>query len=274
MSFDAVVFGGGGSRCFWQLGFWSVAAPALELRPRVVTAVSAGAAIACAALLDRCEQTLRQFKAVTTLNAKNVYPANLLRGEQIFPHHTMYRNAMLQAVDRDALERLHAGPDLRFMLARPPRWLGSHLSLLVGLSCYVVEKRLGDPVHSELAHRVGFTEEMVSVRRCRTPEELADVVLASSCTPPFTPALRWEGRPVLDGSLVDGAPLSGTEGCERTLVLLTRSYGSPPKPTPHRLYVGPSSPVPITKWDYASPDGLQQAYDLGRFDAETFLGQV
>lgn len=41
--FDAVVFAGGGTRCTWPMGFWSAAAPALELSPRQVAAVSAGA---------------------------------------------------------------------------------------------------------------------------------------------------------------------------------------------------------------------------------------
>ncbi len=46
--YDAVVFAGGGCRCFWQAGFWTEAAPALELAPRQVAGVSAGSAFACA----------------------------------------------------------------------------------------------------------------------------------------------------------------------------------------------------------------------------------
>jgi hypothetical protein len=269
--FDSVVFAGGGCRCFWQLGFWTVAGPALDLRPRVATAVSAGAAMACVALLGRCEETLRQFKAATARNPKNAYPENLLRGADVFPHHAMYREAILHAVDAAALERLQAGPtDLRILLACAPRGLGAHLSLLLGLGCYVVEKRFGDPVHSELAHRVGFTAELVSARSCRTPEELADLILASSCTPPFTPAMRRGGRPVLDGSLVDCAPLATTTG--RTLVLLSRGYGRMPAARSDRVYFGPSEPLRISKWDYTSPDALQRVYDLGRRDGEAFLG--
>ena len=50
--FEAVVFAGGGCRCFWQAGFWEVAAPALGWQPRVAGAVSAGAAPVAATCLD------------------------------------------------------------------------------------------------------------------------------------------------------------------------------------------------------------------------------
>lgn len=42
---DAVVFSGGGARCFWQAGFWRAVRGALP-RPAVVAAVSGGAALA------------------------------------------------------------------------------------------------------------------------------------------------------------------------------------------------------------------------------------
>jgi len=288
-SFDAVVFAGGGCRCFWQLGFWSVAAPALQLRPRMVSAVSAGCAMACAALLDRCQLTLDHFMAATARNPKNVYPWNLLRTARaptgalhsalqsvsptprVFPHHAMYREAILAVVDAAGLERLRSGPELRMVLARPPAGLGPHLSLLLGLGCYVVERRTGDPVHTQLARRLGFGAEAVSGRRCRSPEELADLVLASSCTPPFTPVLRWDGRTVLDGSLAHSAPVCALDHPGRTLILLSRHYGTAPRPDSSRVYLAPSSPVPVSKWDYTSPQLLQQTYDLGRRDAEAFV---
>ena len=65
-AFEGVVFAAGGCRCFWQAGFWSVIQPALDLRPRVIGAVSAGAAIACAASLGRIDAVLASMKRRTT----------------------------------------------------------------------------------------------------------------------------------------------------------------------------------------------------------------
>ncbi|HSV96461.1 MAG TPA: patatin-like phospholipase family protein, partial [Spirochaetota bacterium] len=35
-------------------------------------------------------------------------------------------------------------------------------------------------------------------------------------------------------------------------------------------YVQPSQPSPIAKWDYTSPRGIQEVFDLGRRDGEYF----
>jgi predicted patatin/cPLA2 family phospholipase len=62
-------------------------------------------------------------------------------------------------------------------------------------------------VHARLARRLGFHAEYASVRECESADALADLVLASSCTPPFTPLLHHAGRPVLDGSIADNVPV-------------------------------------------------------------------
>jgi predicted acylesterase/phospholipase RssA len=273
--FDGVVFAGGGTRCFWQLGFWSRGARELGLAPTRAAAVSAGSAIACAALLGRCEETLASFQRAVAANRRNAYPRNLLGAEPVFPHAAMYRRAILELVGGAQLAELQARTELRIVVGRPPAGLGAVAGLLLGLGCYLVSRRRGDPVHPELAHRLGFEAEAVSVRSCRTPDELADLILASSCTPPFTPVLAYRGRPAIDGSVVDAAPVFALDGePRRTLVLLTRRYLSSPPALPDRVYVGPSEPIPIRKWDYTSPELLARTYALGQRDAEAFLRRL
>ena len=122
-----------------------------------------------------------------------------------------------------------------------------------------------------MARRLGFAAEHVSVRSCPSPEALADLVLASSCTPPFTPALAHGGRPALDGGIADNVPAAAVDSDDGpTLVLLTRRYLRLPR-HPARVYVQPSAPVPVSAWDYTDPEGLQAAFDLGRRDGEEFV---
>ena len=45
-NFKSIVFSGGGSRCFWHLGFMEIAEPELNFKPQRVSCVSAGAAVA------------------------------------------------------------------------------------------------------------------------------------------------------------------------------------------------------------------------------------
>ncbi len=129
-------------------------------------------------------------------------------------------------------------------------------------------------MHPRLARRLGFAAEYVPVRSCPSPEALADLVLASSCTPPFTPALAHGGRPALDGGIADNVPAAAVDADDGpTLVLLTRrSPGFPAHPG--RVYVQPSVPVPVSAWDYTDPAGIQAAFDLGRRDADRFAHAV
>ena len=129
-------------------------------------------------------------------------------------------------------------------------------------------------VHQEWATKAGFRGAVVSVRDCRTPEELADLLLASSCTPPVIPVMYRNNSPVLDGGLVDNAPVAALgPDPGPTLVLLTRRYPLECLPRiPGRIYVQPSESVGVYKWDYTNPGGLQKAYDLGRRDGDHFVG--
>ena len=70
--FDAVVFAGGGNRCYWQGGFYEAAVARLGLVPRLVVGASAGAFAAVYSLLETgpatrarvigaCDPNLRNF---------------------------------------------------------------------------------------------------------------------------------------------------------------------------------------------------------------------
>jgi predicted acylesterase/phospholipase RssA len=109
------------------------------------------------------------------------------------------------------------------------------------------------------------------VRECRTPEELANLVLHSSCTPPITPFYDREGDLVFDGGIVDPVPVETAGSAQRTLVLLTRTF--PEDALPHRsdlIYVAPSQQIPVAKWDYTSPELVRRTFDLGQRDGERF----
>lgn len=279
---DALVFAGGGCRCFWQVGFLETAGERALIAPRHVVAVSAGAAMATILLAGRAARARARFAALTAANPRNLYPANLLGAERVFPHLRMYRDVLLEAYDAEALAALAAGPPIDVLLARPPRRLPPLGALLVGFGAYVLERRLRDGVHPRWPRALGYAPELVRVQDVLTAHAgddraaagaLVELVLASSCTPPVTPFLRYAGQPVLDGGLVDNVPAFAVPPrCRRALVLLTRRY-----PTgklghdPRRRFVQPSRPIPVAKWDYTRPDLLQETYDLGRRDGERFV---
>jgi len=270
-TFESVVLAGGGSRCFWHAGFWREVQGPLALAPRQIAAVSAAGAIACAITAGIGEEALRLFQTATRANPRNCYPRNFLGKDPVFPHARMYRKAVLDLFDAATLARVHAGPDIRVLLGRMPRWLGPRSGFLTASAAYNFDKHVRRVVHPTTPRAIGYRPEVVSVRECSTPEALADLILASSCSPPMTSSLKWKGRYVLDGGVVDNVPVCALDGAPgATLVMLTRRYPALPD-IPGRTYVQPSAKIPVGSWDYTSPEGIQAAYDLGRRDGDAFL---
>ena len=273
LSYRSLVFAGGGNRCVWQGGFWDVVSPHLQPPPRVVVGVSAGAFMACVALSGRARWGLDWMQRVTAGITRNFEPANLFLGLPVFPHPRVYRRAVLEVLDGPALERLRRGPEIRVLMARPPRWLGPRSAVVLGFLCYGLEKYLRGPLHPTWALALGFTPLVERADTCADSRQLADLILASSCTPPILPPMFRQGRPVLDGGLVDNVPVAALAPEEHpALVLLSRRY--PPhklKGHPGRTYVQPSRPIPVGKWDYTNPQGVEETYRLGREDGLRFL---
>lgn len=272
--YENVVFAGGGNRCFWQAGFWSVAEAALDLRPSRIVAVSAGSAIACTMFSGGFEHGFNSFKHAVAGNASNFHLRNLLRKRPLFPHGGIYRNAILAGINESALSRLHQGPEILILVSCPPRWASPGVALLLAMVATGFDIWLNDAVHSTIGRRLGFEPAFIPVRECRTPESLADLIIASSCTPPLTPQARRNGVALLDGALVDNVPTGGlTEARGDTLVLLTRHFRELPS-IPGRTYVQPSHPIPVAAFDYTDDRAVQSAFDLGRRDAEAFCASI
>ncbi len=271
---NSVVFAGGGCRCFWQMGFWNTAAPALKLKPKVFAGVSAGAAMAVTIAIGRSEFLLKYFKKTTGENKKNFYPENFFSGKPAFPQDQMYRDAIIATLKGGHIRKLKSAPEIKILLTRPPIFLGARTATLIGMGTYSIEKKLFFPVHSNLATRLGYKPEIISAGDCNTDEELVDLILQSSCTPPFVPIMRRDKHIVLDGGLVDNVPVAALDESEKKdiLLLLTRVYPEDKIPRiPGWTYIQPSEDIPIVKWDYSNPSGLQKTYDLGRKDGDAFV---
>jgi len=273
--FKSAVFSGGGSRCMWQVGFWHQISPELKLQPDIVAGVSAGAAMAGMIMSGTADIGLTLIKEATAANKKNFYMNNLLKKDAVFPHYNIYRNTVLKAIDSEALKRFKNGAEIRVLFANPPVYLGAVSGTFVGLTAYVLEKHISHPVHPKLASKLGFKPTVLKLNDCNTAEEVADAVMCSSCTPPFLPIMRYEGKIALDGGIIDNVPVSligDDEKRGKMLILMSRIHRADRIPqTPDRIYVQPSVTPPITKWDYTNPAGLQGAYDLGRRDGDTFI---
>ncbi|MBN9429891.1 MAG: patatin-like phospholipase family protein [Burkholderiales bacterium] len=274
--FEQVVFAGGGHRCWWQAGFWDVVAPAIDLRPRVIAGVSAGAATACLLYANDTRAALAYYREALQSNRRNAYWGNLLRrGRRVFPHAAIYRQALKTLVGGEHFRQLMwTAPEIRVQFARIPRWLGPRSAVAVGLVAYNIEKYAWRSLHPRFGRALGFESEVVRVQDCRSDDELISLIIASSCTPPFTPIEYRDGRPTMDGGLVDNVPVDALDDAGGpTLVLTTRRYPqhAPVFARAGCVYVQPSRKVAASSWDYTSPDTYEQTWRQGCEDGEAFL---
>ena len=234
--FDQVVLAGGGNRCWWQAGFWHVLNEKIPQTPKKIIAISAGAATACLFYArpgkGGAEFGLNYYAQALAQVRTNANWTNLFLSEPVFPHHQIYR-AALKNILGGGFDLIKKGSEIEIGLAKTPAWLGPRLSVAVGLTVYNLEKYFKKSLHPTLGKTIGFTREFIKAQDCSTEDELIDLILQSSCTPPFTPVMYRDGQAVLDGGLVDNVPIDGLSPAPKggalseALVLLTRRYPQP-----------------------------------------------
>ncbi len=202
---DAVVFSGGGARCFWQAGFWRAVKDALP-SPAVVAAVSGGAALATILFAGGWSRFFPRFLELAASSGGNLQLGNLLRWRRVFPHPRISRDSFLHSVSLPGLERLCEGPDLRIVISHPPRLLGAWLGSVAAAAVCGIEKGLTKRLCPLWVGNLGFRTSVVRARDCSTPEELVHAIFQSSAAPPVFPVTRRNGRPALDGGLTPPEP--------------------------------------------------------------------
>jgi predicted acylesterase/phospholipase RssA len=271
--FDAIVFAGGGNRCYWQGGFYEALAERFALKPALAVGVSAGAFAGIYSLLGIGPKVRAQVLPACGPHRRNFDFAAWRRGEALCPVGPMYRAFLDMLFDATALARLQQLTDFHIAISRLPRGLPPILGAALGIAAYQVEKHLLAPVHPRFGRSLGFTAEFIRVRAMTAPRELADALMASGGVPPFMPVTNVDGRPAFDGGLFDGVPVAPLDAVEakggRSLVLLTRLYKNIPQ-MPGRTYVQPSRRIRVKQFDLTDPDGIRDAYELGLKDGARF----
>ena len=275
--FDAVVFAGGGNRCYWQGGFYEAAAARLGLAPKLVVGASAGAFAAAYSLLGIGPDARGRVYEGCGPHLKNFDVAAWRRGEPLCPVGPLYNELLTQTIDDAALARLNAITDLRIAVTRMPRGVPPLIGAMLGIGAYQLEKQLLHPVHPRFGRALGFRAEFIPVRTLGRAREMHGVLMASSGVPPFMPVTLVNGMPAFDGGLVDNVPVEPLTPIEsaggRTLVLLTRLYENIPA-VAGRSYVQPSRKIDLSQFDITNPVGIRAAYELGVRDGNAFAASL
>ena len=273
--FDKVVFAGGGSRCWWQAGFWDAVHARIELRPRLIAGAGAGAAMACLLHATATGRVLAWYERALGGPDGQWHWGNLLRpGQRVMPHEALHRKALRSLLGGDRFrELMWTAPEIRVQFARLPA--GGHPAWLTarGLARLAFDRPADPRLPTPGVRRQGLRPEQRRIQDCQSERELVDLLVAAASLPPFTRLGRIGNTPVLDGGLL-GVPVDAVADVPgSTLVLLTRHYRdlAPVFARDGRLYVQPSRPIGVAAWDHGSARRFRQAYDLGVADADAFL---
>lgn len=276
----AITFAGGGSRAFYQVGLLEDWIDQLEPRIGSVAGCSAGSAMATLVLIGRTERA-RQFFAKQRVGVKGHFSfRRLFAGQRPFPHNDIYRATVIDALSDGGFEKFKALPfPVKMICATFPKRARGVLGIAAGLGVYQLEKALKPKmVHPSYPQKLGFKMRAWDARECDTAEELVELILSSSSTPPFTPVGRFGSHELIDGSMVDNAPAflaEETPGIERNLVILTRPHHpSQIGAQGHRYYIAPQTKLPISRWDYTEHAPVDQTLERGRADATTIRRDV
>ena len=282
----ALTFAGGGNRSFYQLGLLNAWHETLLPRTAAISSCSAGACVITTFLSGRRDEAREYWMGRTRGITRNFDWSKLLRGDRVAPQGAIYRDTLLVTFADGGLQRIRAQPFPIYVLAAEfPRLVPRLMSVALGIGLYSLERSVKRAPHPRLPALLGFAPVVIDARQCETPEELANLILASSATPPFTPIGDFRGRKLLDGGMIDNAPAFLIDekhpDVRHSIVLMSRPYHpSVLGVQGRRLYIAPTQPTPIGRWDYTQPHLLDETVAMGEQEAavhwpllESYLGR-
>ncbi|ROT99355.1 patatin-like phospholipase family protein [Histidinibacterium lentulum] len=269
--YDQLVLSGGGLRCFWQGGFMDAVRDQIGLAPARIASVSGGTLSAAGFICRRGRDILEAMAARFARNDSNI-AWNTVERDGMTPHQRIYREVVEEIIDADARRIIADGPPWQVLIAHPPLHGMPSGSGAAASMAYEAELHIVGSPHFSWAEALGVTSSFVDGRAAARENRLTDLICAAATIPPvFEPPL-WDGKPVIDGGMVDQAPVpEPDEG--RTLIALTRRYRSIPD-APRRTYLAPGEEVPVDKIDFTDPEMLRRTWDMGVADGRRWLNHT
>lgn len=268
-----LTFAGGGNRSFYQLGLLNQWHESILPRTQAIAACSAGACVITTFLSGRKDVAREFWMKRTEGITSNFEWSRLLRGERPMPQGPIYRDTLRFTFADGGLERVKGQPFPIYVLAAQFPWLMPRtLSVALGIGLYSLERSMRRAPHPVSPRWLGFEPIAVDARECESVEELSDLILASSATPPFTPIGSFRGHHLLDGGMIDNAPAFVVERqhpeARHSIVFMSRPYHADVMGVQgKRLYIAPTRPTPIGRWDYTQPHLLDDTVAMGAREA-------
>ena len=274
-----LVLSGGGCKAFFGLGVGEALLEA-GVPIKAIAGTSAGSAMAFSLISRSTEAVVRYFYAITLRNPANFHWKRLLLGKRPFPHERMYRRALASYIDFDRFMKSDIEVAVNTLRLPPEIYpTDDHIKRARLLARLIQvfrndnrneEKGIFTQLMPKFAEDAGLQEVVFRRKDFDSRQKIVDVVLASSSTPPMVSFQRLnDGHYYLDGGIIDNLPVKHLQDCDLIIAVYYEDWSRRQlelsgADAGHTLvYVRPDKEMPITTWDYASPNGVREAYQMG-----------
>jgi len=279
---------GGGCRTLFSLGVGYVLQQE-GIKFHSMSATSAGSAVALNLASNMTMEAYKKFIDTISQNKSNFYFKELLRGKRPFPHEVMYREILKESMDVEVIKK--SGIALAFNALKLPSDLYPHNKplkrnqVLVKLIKALVKEYSNSnkgyylPIVPTLVKKLGLVEEIFTVDKEHSLEDVVDIALKTSSAPPLLSFQKTKnGEYYLDGSFLDNLPITHhpkkvdlniaiyyDAGSKELIKTMGRDRGQ------NLFYVYPDRPVPASMFDYTNAKQVQQTFEMGLEQGENML---
>jgi predicted acylesterase/phospholipase RssA len=275
-----ITFAGGGTKSFYQLGLMSRWRKLLLPKVGLLAACSAGAFSAALLLSEREESVEQYWLEKYAGKVKNFDWRRLIAGQKPTPHESVYRDLLMHAFADGGFERIRSQPfPILILTTAFPAGMPSLIAMPLGLLAYnLLSINRTKRFHAPYNRLVGIEPLIFDARECSSPLELADLIIASSATPPFTATGKSGKRCLLDGGIINHVPAYLSDNAPEIthhLVLLTSKNNKEYEPRKGKwLFLAPSKQVKINTWDFSKPDLIKALTLQGESDADFYYPRL
>jgi predicted acylesterase/phospholipase RssA len=275
-----IALSGGGCRAFYGLGLFS-RLQEMGLKAQVWGGSSAGSSMALGLALNRTEEVIRIFTALTAINEKNLYLSKLIRGKRPFPHEEMYRTTIRKILDWQEFQNKVEEFIIPVTYVPPEKISGLQNNMRVFYDLAMAyrhdlnrrEQGKADYLLKQKARYYGLQEIVFSKKDIRDPQHLEDLILATSSVPPLVRFQEIQGKRYLDGGIYNHMPIAQLTNVDYRLGVVYEkndliNYRKALRRDNTYIFYPPKEEVTISVWEYSRPDLIEETFELGRRDAE------
>ena len=278
---------GGGCKAFYALGV-GYKLRTFGVKFKRMSGVSAGAAMILGILSETEEASVEYIESLTRRNEKNFDLTRILKGERPFPHESIYRRTIRYGLNLDKVHSSGVEIYIPAVAALPKRKdkLGDLINkaklISQTASAYILDekdKEKGIPCNrvQKIIEKWNLKEIIYTNKDLYNPAIVEQIILNSSSIPPVVAFQSKDELYFLDGGLINNLLLEVFPHHEKKIAIYyekTTLMGKSPEVLENTLFFYPSRELQITTFDYTNPEGLIDAFELGKKDAEDRKNEV